>query len=467
MSPADTAPLISFRELLERARSGDASAFRIRGEVHRPRPGDEASGAVWCELVQPDGRLTSSTTSIEAKLPATAGPSPEAGTVIEVTGTLVVRDRDFTHQLEVTSISPGAAPGRLAADVRRQRLASDPSLRPSTQAKLAAARPARAWLEMDLPRGRNLRVTFIGPRTSATRADIEQGLPSLVSATWKEVSFWKPDHVAAEISAGASSDADLIVLHRGGGGWRDWIALDDMRVLLAVATSDVPVVTAIGHAADRPAIAWLASASFTTPTAVGTALRRLTSRVPERGSTSTPSSTRAQPDLVAAVDRCVSAEASASARAIAAEREASARIAEIHKTAGQHLEAEAEARRAAADARRLVVQAERSFALHRIQVRAMVLGLVAAISTVVVAHGLPAWLPAAPWYASVGSAVAALTAGTAGTVFLFQGRSRALTPPRRVREGLPRVGEDAWLFALRHAQSPRQYRRLHGSAGDR
>ncbi|MBM7411231.1 exodeoxyribonuclease VII large subunit [Clavibacter michiganensis] len=445
--------------------------------MHHPRLGGAGSGAVWFELVDHDGYLTSTTASIEVKLPANGTATPAEGTVVDVTGTLSLQGRDFRHLLLGSAVSATDLRGRLSADVRRGALSSHPSLRPEAQEKLKARRPAPTKLDGVLADDRGpVRVTFLGPRTSSTRADIKDSLPKEVVATWADVNFWRAEDIAEAITAVAARDADLLVVHRGGGGWRDWIALDDVRVLGAVADCAVPVVTAIGHASDRVAISWVAAASFITPTAVGAALRRRAARLGyEPRSASAVSAVAPAPapapqgsaNLAALVERCLGAEAAASARALAAEREASARIAEIRMTAGQHHEAEAEARRAAAEARRLVVQAERSFALHRIQVRAITLGLVAAVSTVVVAHGLPAWLPADPWYASAGSALAALTAGTAGTVFLFRGRSRALTPPRRIREGMPEEGEDAWLFALRHAQSPRRYRRLHGSSEER
>ena len=45
---------------------------------------------------------------------------------------------------------------------------------------------------------------------------------------------------------------DVIVLARGGGGVRDLVAFDDERLCRAVFACDVPVVTSIGHTAQRP-----------------------------------------------------------------------------------------------------------------------------------------------------------------------------------------------------------------------
>jgi exodeoxyribonuclease VII large subunit len=45
---------------------------------------------------------------------------------------------------------------------------------------------------------------------------------------------------------------DVIIVARGGGGVRDLVAFDDERLCRAVFACDVPVVTSIGHTAQRP-----------------------------------------------------------------------------------------------------------------------------------------------------------------------------------------------------------------------
>jgi exodeoxyribonuclease VII large subunit len=50
--------------------------------------------------------------------------------------------------------------------------------------------------------------------------------------------------------AAQASDADVILLGRGGGSKSDLSCFDDEKVALAIATSPIPVITAIGHTID-------------------------------------------------------------------------------------------------------------------------------------------------------------------------------------------------------------------------
>lgn len=58
---------------------------------------------------------------------------------------------------------------------------------------------------------------------------------------------------------------DVIIVARGGGGVRDLVAFDDERLCRAVFACDVPVVTSIGHTAQRPNCDRLAAAFADVP----------------------------------------------------------------------------------------------------------------------------------------------------------------------------------------------------------
>jgi exodeoxyribonuclease VII large subunit len=84
-----------------------------------------------------------------------------------------------------------------------------------------------------------------------------------------------PARVASAIRNLQRTSLDVIVVVRGGGSKADLAAFDAEPVARAIATSDVPVWTGIGHTGDQSVADEVAARSFITPTECGQELSRL------------------------------------------------------------------------------------------------------------------------------------------------------------------------------------------------
>ena len=75
-----------------------------------------------------------------------------------------------------------------------------------------------------------------------------------------------PAVVEAIAKLDANPEVDVIIIARGGGAFLDLIGFSDERVIRAAAAAKTPIVSAIGHEADRPILDDVADFRASTPT---------------------------------------------------------------------------------------------------------------------------------------------------------------------------------------------------------
>lgn len=75
-----------------------------------------------------------------------------------------------------------------------------------------------------------------------------------------------PEVLAALAKLESDPSVDVIIIARGGGDFQNLLGFSDERLLRAVAAATTPVVSAIGHEADRPLLDEVADLRASTPT---------------------------------------------------------------------------------------------------------------------------------------------------------------------------------------------------------
>ena len=91
----------------------------------------------------------------------------------------------------------------------------------------------------------------------------------LVAETYVQGPLAAPAMIDALRELCSAPEIDVIVLARGGGSFEDLLAFSDERVVRAVASCPVPVVSAVGHEQDTPLCDLAADVRASTPTAAG------------------------------------------------------------------------------------------------------------------------------------------------------------------------------------------------------
>jgi exodeoxyribonuclease VII large subunit len=89
----------------------------------------------------------------------------------------------------------------------------------------------------------------------------------VVAETYVQGPFAAAAMIEALRDVCAAAEVDVVVLARGGGSFEDLLPFSEERLVRAIATCPVPVVSAVGHEQDNPLCDLAADARASTPTA--------------------------------------------------------------------------------------------------------------------------------------------------------------------------------------------------------
>jgi exodeoxyribonuclease VII large subunit len=108
-------------------------------------------------------------------------------------------------------------------------------------------------------------------------SDAEKDVLQNAKLRWPDVSFRvihtlvqgdkaAPEVIAAIKALDADPEVDVIIIARGGGSFLDLMVFSDEALVRAAAAANTPIVSAIGHEADRPVLDDVADLRASTPT---------------------------------------------------------------------------------------------------------------------------------------------------------------------------------------------------------
>lgn len=261
--PGDNAAALSVSELSMRLKRTVEDAFgfvRVRGEIS----GWKRAASGHCYLCLKDEKAVIDGVLWKATA-ASLAFRPEDGIEVVATGKLTTYPGRSRYQIVIERLEL-AGQGALMAllDKRRRALAAEGLFDPERKKKLPFQ-----------PR-------VIGVVTSPTGAVIRDILHRLADRCPCHVVVW-PVQVQGETAAAQIASAvrgfnalpaggpvarpDLLIVARGGGSIEDLWAFNEEEVVRAVAASDIPTISAVGHETDTSLCDFAADVRAPTPTA--------------------------------------------------------------------------------------------------------------------------------------------------------------------------------------------------------
>ena len=262
-APGQNVPELSVSELsgaVKRTLEGTFGRVRVKGEIGRlSRP---ASGHLYFDLKDERSVIASvAWKGVAARLRT----PPEEGMEVVVTGKISTFGPQSKYQLIVDDLAP-AGLGALMVMLEKRKKALE------AEGLFGADRKKRIPY---LPE-------VIGVVTSPSGAVIRDILHRLRDRFPRKVLIWpvvvQGEKCAAEVAAairgfnglspgGAVPRPDVLIVARGGGSLEDLWGFNEELPVRAVADSEIPVISAVGHETDTTLIDYAADIRAPTPTA--------------------------------------------------------------------------------------------------------------------------------------------------------------------------------------------------------
>lgn len=270
--------------LIKTMLEGSFSNISLKGEISNFRP--NASGHLYFSLKDSDSQISAVMFRGRA---ASLDFIPKDGTLVVVKGSVSVYAPRGNYQIIITSMTKAGAGDILEMIEQRKRQFAQEGLFDSSRKKNIPFFPGTVGI-VTSPTGAALRDILQIVRRRNDKVSIVI-LPALVQGEEAAPSITRMIKIA-----NTHSLCDVLIVGRGGGSLEDLLPFSEECVVRAIANSDIPVVSAVGHEIDWALSDFAADLRASTPSAAA----ELT--VPEKRSV-TESIQNAVTDLKTEIDK--------------------------------------------------------------------------------------------------------------------------------------------------------------------
>ncbi len=230
-------------------------ALTVEGEISNYRP--SSSGHLYFTLKDETSALSAVMFKGKSR---TLGFTPKDGMLVHATGTLSVYEARGTYQIVIDKMDlAGSGDILRIIEERKRRLASEGLFDPDRKRSLPSM-PSRVAV-VTSPTGAAVRdiVQIIRRRNPGIDVTV---LPAAVQGAEAAESIARQIEIANLHRLG-----DIIIVGRGGGSLEDLLPFSEEVVVRAIAASEIPIVSAVGHEIDWSLSDFAADLRAPTPSA--------------------------------------------------------------------------------------------------------------------------------------------------------------------------------------------------------